>query len=63
MYLQQCCRRNKMVTQIFRDGVEYVPTTVVIPASLRDKAKKAKISLTNAMIEGLENKLSEELKQ
>lgn len=51
-----------MATQILRDGVEYVSTTVVIPAQLRDKAKKARISFTKTLIDGLENKLAEEMK-
>ena len=32
--------RGKMTTQIYRDGIEYVSTTIQLPASLRDKAKK-----------------------
>jgi hypothetical protein len=51
-----------MATQIFRDGVEYALTTVVIPVQLRDKAKKARISFTKTLIDGLENKLAEEMK-
>jgi hypothetical protein len=47
-----------MATQIIRDGVEYVSTTIQLPVSLRNKAKKAKISFSKTLIDGLENKLS-----
>lgn len=49
--------RGKMTTQIYRDGIEYVSTTIQLPASLRDKAKKAKISFSKTLIKGLQDEL------
>jgi hypothetical protein len=51
-----------MATRIIRDGVEYVSTTIQMPASLRERAKKAKIPFAKTLIIELEKKLAEEIK-